>query len=180
MNRTHGQPRVAIGLVDGPLWLAHPDLAGQNIRRVSESAGTVCSRATSSSCRHGTFVAGILSAKRGSTAPALCSGCTLLVRPVFGEFTPENGGLPSATPEELAAAIVETVDAGARVLNLSLALVSWAQNGKHTLIQALDYAARRQVVVVAAAGNQGTLGSSAITRHPWVIPVAGCDSHARR
>jgi subtilisin family serine protease len=177
MNRTPGQQRVAIGLVDGPLWLAHPDLAGQNIRRVSESAGTVCSQATSSSCRHGTFVAGILSAKRGSTAPALCPGCTLLVRPVFGEFTPENGGLPSATPEELAAAIVETVDAGARVLNLSLALVSWEQGGEHTLIQALDYAAQRQVVVVAAAGNQGTLGSSAITRHPWVIPVAGCDSH---
>jgi subtilisin family serine protease len=28
---------------------------------------------------------------------------------------------------------------------------------------------------VAAAGNQGTLGSSAITRHPWVIPVVACD-----
>jgi subtilisin family serine protease len=179
MKRTCGQPQIAIGLVDGPLWLAHPDLAGQNIRRVSESAGAVCSQATSSSCRHGTFVAGILSAKRGSAAPALCPGCTLLVRPIFSESTPGNGGLPSATPEELAAAIVETVDAGARVLNLSLALVPWAPRGEHMLVQALDYAARRAVVVVAAAGNQGTVGSSGITRHPWVIPVAGCDSLGR-
>ncbi|MGH7801047.1 MAG: S8 family serine peptidase [Thermodesulfobacteriota bacterium] len=30
-------------------------------------------------------------------------------------------------------------------------------------------------MVVAAAGNQGTVGSSAITRHPWVIPVVACD-----
>jgi subtilisin family serine protease len=27
------------------------------------------------------------------------------------------------------------------------------------------------VLVVAAAGNQGVLGSSPITRHPWVLPV---------
>jgi subtilisin family serine protease len=28
---------------------------------------------------------------------------------------------------------------------------------------------------VAAAGNQGKVGSSTITRHPWVIPVVSCD-----
>ena len=33
--------------------------------------------------------------------------------------------------------------------------------------------------MVAAAGNQGTLGSSAITRHPWVIPVVACDLRGR-
>jgi subtilisin family serine protease len=38
---------------------------------------------------------------------------------------------------------------------------------------------RRGVIVVAAAGNQGTLGSSAITRHPWVIPVVACDLRGR-
>ena len=35
------------------------------------------------------------------------------------------------------------------------------------------------VLVVAAAGNQGTLGGSAITRHPWVIPVVACDLRGR-
>jgi subtilisin family serine protease len=179
MNRSCGQPHIAIGLIDGPLWLAHPDLAGQNVRQVSEKAGATCSLATSMACMHGTFVAGILSAKRGAAAPALCPGCTLLVRPIFSESTPSSGGLPSATPEELAAAIVETVGAGARVLNMSLALVPSSPRGEDTLIEALDYAARREVIIVAAAGNQGTLGSSAITRHPWVIPVAGCDSQGR-
>ena len=33
--------------------------------------------------------------------------------------------------------------------------------------------------MIVAAGNQGTLGSSAITRHPWVIPVVGYDLHGR-
>jgi subtilisin family serine protease len=43
----------------------------------------------------------------------------------------------------------------------------------------LEQAARRGVIIVAAAGNQGTLGSSAITRHPWVIPIVGCDRYGQ-
>jgi hypothetical protein len=33
--------------------------------------------------------------------------------------------------------------------------------------------------VIVAAGNQGTLGSTAITCHPWVIPVVGYDLQGR-
>jgi subtilisin family serine protease len=32
-----------------------------------------------------------------------------------------------------------------------------------------------RVIIVAAAGNQGTIGSTVITGHPWVIPVVACD-----
>jgi subtilisin family serine protease len=128
---------------------------------------------------HGTFVAGILSARRGSSAPAICPGCPLLVRPVFAEAASDNGDMPSATPAELAAAIVETVNAGARVINLSAALLQPSGREERELVQALDFAAARGVITVAAAGNQGTVGSSAITRHPWVIPVAGCDGGGR-
>jgi len=51
--------------------------------------------------------------------------------------------------------------------------------GQSELEEALNYALQRGVIVVAAAGNQGTLGSSAITRHPWVIPVIACDLQSR-
>ena len=87
--------------------------------------------------------------------------------------------MPSATPQELAAAIVECIDAGARVINLSLALARPSTKGEQSLEDALNQAVRRGVIVAAAAGNQGTLGSSAITRHPWVIPVVACDLRGR-
>ncbi|HET7101974.1 MAG TPA: S8 family serine peptidase, partial [Terriglobia bacterium] len=64
----------------------------------------------------------------------------------------------------------------ARIINLSAALVHPSSRGERQLQTALDYTARRGVLVIAAAGNQGTISSSAVTRHPWVIPVAGCDS----
>jgi subtilisin family serine protease len=87
--------------------------------------------------------------------------------------------MPSATPQELAAAIIECIDAGARVINLSLALALPSTKGEQALEEALNLAVRRGVIVVAAAGNQGTLGSSAITRHPWVIPVVACNLGGR-
>lgn len=83
--------------------------------------------------------------------------------------------MPSAIPDEVADAIAECVAEGARVINLSVAVASPSPNKEKKLEEALSYAAHRGAIVVAAAGNQGTIGSSAITRHVWVIPVAACD-----
>jgi subtilisin family serine protease len=82
-------------------------------------------------------------------------------------------------PEELAQAILDCIDRGARVLNISAALAQPAIKKERALEEALDQAARRGVIVIAAAGNQGTLGSTAITCHPWVIPVVGYDLQGR-
>jgi subtilisin family serine protease len=174
MELTAGRPEILVGLIDGPVAISHFDLAGENIRE-GPGAAAACAQATSAACLHGTFVAGILCARRGSAAPAIYPSCTLLVRPVFAETVPGNVEQPSAAPEELAAAILESIAAGARLLNLSLALIQSSSRAQLVLVQALNQAARRGVIIVAAAGNQGTLGSTAITSHPWVIPVAACD-----
>jgi subtilisin family serine protease len=173
MHRNIGSPAVKIGLVDGPVSTQHPAFARENLRNISGSNRT-CTQSGSTACMHGTFVAGILSARRGSIAPAICPGCVLLIRPIFSEKTTVVDTLPSATPLELATAIHECIDAGARVINLSLA-VAPSLRVEEPLEAALNRAVSRNVIVVAAAGNQGTLGSTAITRHAWVIPVVGCD-----
>ena len=175
MELTSGRPEITIGLIDGPVALSHPDLAGANIRELPGKLAVTCAQAESTACQHGTFVAGILCAKRSSPAPAICPGCTLLVRPIFPEVAPGTGQLTSATPEELAKAVIETADAGARVINLSAALIRLSSKGHYALQEGLDYAARRGAITVAAAGNQGTVASSPITRHPWVIPVVACN-----
>lgn len=179
MERTGGRAETMVGLIDGPVVVNHPDLVSENIREVPGKLSGACAQASNAACMHGTFVAGILCAKRTSPAPAICPDCTLLVRPIFPETMSGNGQVPSATPDELTLAIVECIEAGGRVLNLSAALAQPSSKGERKLEDALDYAAKRGVIAVAAAGNQGTLGSSAITRHPWVIPVAGCDLWGR-
>ena len=179
MEFTGGSPEINVGLIDGPVTMAHPDLAGANIHELNGKVSGRCVQANSIACLHGTFVAGILCAGRTSAAPAICPNCTLLVRPIFREAMLGNESIPSATPQELAAAIIECIEAGARVLNLSAALVQPSSKGERELKEALDYAARRGVMIVVAAGNQGTVGSTAITRHWWVIPVTACDLRGR-
>src|SRR5439155_18590630 len=77
MDRTSGSPEVKIGLIDGPVVIRHPDLAGEHLREFPGYNGGTCTQANSTACLHGTFVAGILSAKRNSPAPAICPNCTL-------------------------------------------------------------------------------------------------------
>jgi subtilisin family serine protease len=115
----------------------------------------------------------MLSGKRGSPAPSICPGCDLLVRPIFDEASGEE--LPRATPESLAEAISDCVDAGALVVNLSVAVDHSSPEGKRSLMESLNYAAREGSMIVSASGNQGTISCSIITGHSWTIPVAACD-----
>ena len=179
MSMTSGCPEVRIGLVDGPVAANHPDLENISVKPLGNEPISPRSRLSwQSALDHGTFVAGILTAKRSSSAPAICPSCTLLVRPIFGQIETDTD-LPSCSPEELVAGILDCTDAGARILNLSVTLSSHSTRGQSTIQEALDYAARRGVVVVAASGNEGTIGGSVISRHPAVIPVVAYDSQAR-
>jgi subtilisin family serine protease len=175
MARTSGRAEISVGLIDGPVLLAHPELASENIREIPGKRRGTCARSDSIACMHGTFVVGILSARPGSTAPAICPACTLILRPIFFEEAGLDNVIPSAEPQDLAEAIIDTVDAGARIINLSSSIAQPSPKGEHRLEEALNYAAHHGAIIVAAAGNQGTVGSSAITRHPWVIPVVSCD-----
>src|SRR5947209_15496668 len=141
MELTSGQPEIMIGLLDGPVAKNHPDLVSEHIREIPESVHGMCIHPKSVACMHGTFVAGILCAKRGSDAPAICPNCTLLVRPIFVETASGKGRVPSsATLEELGAAIIDSIEAGAQILNLSVDLLQPSSTGQRELEGAVDYA----------------------------------------
>lgn len=176
MALTRGRTDLVIGLLDGPVALDHPNLSTDGVRMVDGIPGA-CRHPRSASCRHGTFVAGILAARRGTRAPAIAPDCSLLVRPIFSETSLEAA--PIASPGELAAAILDCVDGGARILNISAALSGEGGDDGNELEEALQYTVRREVLVIAAAGNQGGLAGSVITRHPWVIPVVAYDRKSR-
>jgi hypothetical protein len=70
MRRTRGDCRVRVAVVDGPVEVEDPSLAGARLSEIPGHRG-ICEFAGSTACLHGTFVAGILSARRGSGAPAM-------------------------------------------------------------------------------------------------------------
>lgn len=183
MNISCGHPDMTIGVIDGPVDFNHSAFQGSRIRTVNDSQLAACKNASSIACMHGTFVAGILCAKRGLSAPAICPDCEIILNPIFREETNNMNKkdiiFPNVTPEELSNAIIETVDAEAQVINLSLGLSSSSLTVYDKLQQAYDYALRKNVIIVVAAGNQGNIGNISLINHKWLIPVAACDEDNR-
>jgi subtilisin family serine protease len=183
MNISRGNPDIAIGVIDGPIDVDHPAFRGSRIRAVKDSQLIACKKASDIACAHGTSVTGILSAKRGLSAPAICPDCEIILNPIFRKegSTVNNNNiiLPSTTSEELSNAIIETVDAGAQVINLSLGISASSLTVYDKLQQAYDYAFQRDAIVVVAAGNQGNIGNISLINHQWLIPVAACDENGR-
>jgi hypothetical protein len=71
--------------------------------------------------------------------------------------------------------LIASIQARARVINLSSAFLQTAPKSETKLEEALNHAARHGAITVEAAGHQGTVGSSAINPHPRVIPIRGLE-----
>ncbi|WP_257002491.1 S8 family serine peptidase [Streptomyces sp. WZ.A104] len=174
--RTAGRPDVVVGVVDGAVDHTDPDLALQPVRFVG---APVPARDPGAPPGHGTLVVSLLAARPTAPTPGICPGCSFVVRPVLGV------DVPPAAPADLADALADVVAAGARVVNLSLALERLPAAGPADdpgigmLLNAVELARGHGVLVVAAAGNDGELGGPPLVRHPWVIPVVACDDAGR-
>ena len=93
-----------------------------------------------------------LSFGRGSGAPAICPDSEIILRPIFNDNHRKTDGnilFPSTNPQELANAIVEVVDAGANIINLSLGLSTSPISKFSELQEAYDYAFKKRVIIVA-------------------------------
>jgi subtilisin family serine protease len=95
---------------------------------------------------HGTHVAGVIAAKTNNGMGIASVAYNAMVMPV--KVCSPSGGCPTY---EIAAGIIFATDRGAKVINLSLG----GSQISTTVQGAVQYALSRNVVVVAAAGNNG-------------------------
>ncbi|TYB46255.1 S8 family serine peptidase [Actinomadura chibensis] len=178
LERSAGNPGIGVGIVDGPVLTGHPGLWGARIVGTPGGHEAACVRPGHPACVHGTFVAGILAARRDSGAPAICPECTVYAHAVFTDHS-GNERTPAAAPDDLATGILACAAAGARVVNVSPAVHRSRPDHERRLVDALDHAARQGVLIVVAAGDDRAGGSTALTGHPWVVPVAAYDRAGR-
>src|SRR5215213_8062235 len=108
MELTSGSRDVVIGLIDGPV-ACHEELQLENVRHLPVRELGVWHH-NGPAGEHGTFVAGILTGRRGGSTPGICPGCTLLVRPVLQDHSGAiNGLIPHTILEQVAEGIIECV-----------------------------------------------------------------------
>ncbi|MEV6196919.1 S8 family serine peptidase [Streptomyces sp. NPDC051920] len=174
MARSTGSAGLRVGLVDGPVMVSHQGFGGARIERLRPQ-DVARPDADDVAAVHATSTAGVLVADRESGAPGICSGVTLVTRSVFPRSGVRSAG--NASWRELSDALVELTDAGVRVVNMSLSLPTGLSEQHRWVQDALDHAAARGVVVVAAAGNDGLVDGTVVTRHRAVVPVVSYDRH---
>jgi len=180
---------VTVGLLDAPADVAHPDLSGRWAGRaydpvlnaeyttavdwtaaVSRMAGSNKNADSSGGLdlNHGTAVASAaVAAQNGSGIVGAAPDARFLSAAVF---QPTSAGVQFVGSFDAARAVVWSVDAGAKVINLS-----WGSFGYDPLLKAAtDYALSRGVTVVAAAGNTGRRERQQPAMYPGVLAsVAG-------
>jgi serine protease len=116
---------------------------------------------------HGTFVAGVLAegTNNGVGLTGIAYGATIMPVRVLDA---SGEGLPAT----IARGIVYAVNHGAQVVNLSLEFdLGVSSSDIPEILSAINYAHRRNVVVVAAAGNEGVDELAYPARAPAVISV---------
>lgn len=134
---------TTVGLVDTAVNLNHEALAGIDI----EALTVVAADRASSSKVHGTAIAVLVAGRRDSRTPGLLSG----VRVVAADAFHRNArGQDTADSFDIARAIDRLAAEGVAVINLS-----FAGAGNAVLHQVVRAARGRDIVLVAAAGNDG-------------------------
>jgi type VII secretion-associated serine protease mycosin len=159
---------VVVAVIDTGVRANHPDLRG----RVKKGWDFVSSDNSASDLNgHGTHVAGAIAAKKNNRRGIAGLAPSAKILPVRVLDANGNGNTLA-----VARGIVYAVNKGADVINLSLA----GDRPDGQTRAAVAYAVRKNVVVVAAAGNRGC-GASATypAAYPNVIGVGAIDRYSR-
>jgi subtilisin family serine protease len=144
-----GGSSTIIAIVDSGVDVGQPDLAGHLLPGydATQVDGTVTDEVG-----HGTFVAGLVAMVDGNGIGGKGIGGATMVLPIRASL--DTGFRESVT----IAAVIWAADHGAGVLNLSLG----GTNDDPALDRAILYAAGKNVLVVAAAGNDGDTPSNPV------------------
>lgn len=167
--KTTGSNAVIVAVVDTGVDQTHEDL-----RRASFAAGYDFTRdksidlgSDSDDNGHGTLVAGIIAATPNNNIGIAGAVWEVTIMPIKALDGNGNG-----SSESVASAVRWAADHGAHIINLSLGGVGFGQDTG--LSNAITYAFRKNVVIVAAAGNDTASTGGDLDKDP-VFPI--CDDN---
>ena len=148
---THGDARICVAVLDGPVDRSHPSLAAANLTQPEGQASghTGFGAAT----RHGTHIASIIFGQHDQPVKGIAPGCRGMAIPIFGDA--EDGSIAPCSQIELARAILQAIQEGAQIINISGGVYSPSGAADPILAEAVQKCAENNILIVAAAGNEG-------------------------
>lgn len=154
---------VKVAIIDTGVDTSHDSLSGIKITEIS----LLNEDDSHWNLGHGTGIASVIAGQTEDFVGIAPSTEILSVRVLN-----ENGEGDSFT---VAKGIVEAVDQGADIINLSLG----GMDSSIVMDNAIEYAKLNNVLMVSAVGNEGVQGVSFPARHKDVVAVASVDAKSR-
>ncbi len=146
--RTYGDPEICVAVLDGLVDLAHSCFEGANLRQLTT---LVQGQADPSGLMslHGTHITSVIFGQPNCPAPGIAPRCKGLIVPVFADDRRKLSQL------DLARAINTAREAGAQVINFSGGQLTSDGDAEVLLQDAVRACESEDVLLVAAAGNDG-------------------------
>ena len=164
-----GKASVVVAVMDTGVAWAHPDLRTQVVGKGIDVANG--DDDADDDHGHGTHVAGTIAAAANNRAgvAGVAWGAKVLPVKVLGS----SGG---GTSCDIAVGVVESVDAGASIINMSLGMAGACP---FVFRAAFEYATRKNVLPVGSSGNDAKQGapSAAPGNCPGVLGVGATDAN---
>jgi cyanobactin maturation PatA/PatG family protease len=145
--RNHGDASINVAILDGRVDRSHPTLIAADIVECPGLEGTPDPSAVA--VAHGTFVASILFGQ--GAVQGIVPLCRALSIPIF----PADGTSQRCSQVDVARSIQIAVERGAHVINISGGQLGTRDEVHPLLVEALQACERQNVLIVAAAGNDG-------------------------
>ncbi|EXX91875.1 serine protease [Paenibacillus darwinianus] len=167
-NLSKGSQEVAIAVLDTGVQSDHPDLVG----KLAQGLNIVDKKqAPDDDVGHGTHVAGIIAASVNNGEGVAGISWYNKIMPV--KVLDSSG---AGTTYSVAEGLIWATDNGAKVINMSLGNYASAQ----FLHDAIRYAYDRDVVLIAASGNDDTDRPGYPAAYPEVVAVAATDANSKK
>ncbi|UGY91097.1 PatA/PatG family cyanobactin maturation protease [Streptomyces gobiensis] len=166
-GQTLGDERIGVAVIDGPVDLSHPVFDGAQLSRLDgiwpeeEFDGPKAS--------HGTQVASVLFGQHEGPAPGVAPKCWGVSIPAFSDSRGRTSQL------DLARGIEAAVEAGVHVINLSGGQLSPSGEADDLLDRAARLCEERNVLLVAAVGNDGCFCHHVPACLPSVLAAGALD-----
>jgi subtilisin family serine protease len=160
-----GSPNVVVAVVDSGVYPTAPELKGKIVKSIDIVPGTEVDN------YHGTEVASLIAANTNNGAGIAGVGWNTRIMSVRVMYCCDEKDRMTFYASDLAAGIRAAVDNGADVINLSLGLLDGASSD--ILTDAINYAASKNVVVVAATNNVRSTAPVYPATLPNVLSVSG-------
>jgi cyanobactin maturation PatA/PatG family protease len=173
-NKTLGDPDICIAVLDGSVDQSHACFKGADLTEIRTLVSD--SSSIDYALQHGTHVASIIFGQHVNDSHVLgiAPHCRGLIVPIFADGL--QGSLVPCSQLDLARAITQSVEQGAHVINISGGQITQSGQADPLLVRAIQLCADRNVVIVAAAGNNGCQCLHLPAALPTVLTVGAMDT----